>query len=206
MLENYREPWTEAEVEQLILLKDSKKTHAQIAEILGRTKASVDIKYSQVRNKSGKASWAWTHEETEILIALAESLPFSQLVIRYNQLAIKKGYQKRTILSVQDKLLSLGQSLRPNGGWYGATAIAIGLGFSKERIRGWINNGLKHHAEGPKQFYIRNDHLVEYILSHPNCLNGISNDGIWWFIALLNEDKEMKKRDGRPEYARSLTA
>lgn len=206
MLENYMSPWTEAEVEQLILLKDRKKTHAQIAEILGRTKASVDIKYSAVRSQLGGVSWAWTQEETEILIALAETLPFSQLFVRYNQIARKKGYQKRTMLSLQSKLINLGQSLRPNSGWYGATAVAVGLGFSRERIRGWINNGLKHHSEGPKQFYIRNDNLVAYILSHPNCLEGISSDGLRWFIALLNEEKEMRNHDGRPEFARSLTA
>lgn len=206
MLENYKNTWTEAEIEQLLLLKESKKTHAQIAEILGRTKASIDVKYSKVRNDLKEASRIWTHEETETLIALAETLPFSQLVIRYNQLAVKKGYQERTILSVQNKLLNLGQSLRPNSGWYGATAVIIGLGFSRERIRGWINSGLKHHSEGSKRFYIRNDHLVEYILSHPNCLEGISNDGLRWFIALLNEEKEMKNHDGRPECARSLTA
>jgi DNA-binding CsgD family transcriptional regulator len=43
MLENYKNTWTEAEIEQLLLLKDSKKTHVQIAEILGRTKASIDV-------------------------------------------------------------------------------------------------------------------------------------------------------------------
>lgn len=206
MLENWRESWTEVAVEELLRLKDSKKTHAQIAEAMGRTKASIDIKYSKIREELGQVSWTWTDEETEVLIALAETLPFSRLVVRYNQIARKKSYQKRSRTAIQNKLTSLGQSLKPSSGWYGVTAVAIGLGFSRERIRGWINNGLKHHSEGAKQFYIRNDNLVDYILSHPNCLNGISSDGIRWFIALLNEEREMRGRDGRPENARSLTA
>lgn len=206
MLENYGEAWTEVEVKQLLLLKEDKKTSEQIAKALGRTKASIDYKYHQIKHKLGEKSRTWTHEETEMLTLLAETLPVSLLFIRYNEMALKKGYKKRTLASVKRKLSELGQSLKPSSGWYGIPAISIGLGFSRERIYGWIQSGLKHHAEGKNYFYVRNDHLVAYILSHPNCLNGISDDGLCWFIALLNEEKEMRGYLGRPEYDRALSA
>lgn len=205
MLENHGEPWTEAEIERLTLLKGEGKTETEISKILGRTKSAINARWHYIKHGLGDNTRTWKHEETEVLIALAETMPFSQLFIRYNQIAVKKGYRKRTMLSVQSKLLGLGQSITPNSGWYGISAIAVGLGFSKSRIHGWISAGLKHHVEG-KNFYVRNDNLVAYILSHPNCLEGISNDGLRWFIALLNEEKEMRNHDGRPEFARSLTA
>lgn len=203
---NHKHPWTEAEIERLILLRDEKKTFLQIAKIMGRTEGSVTTKYHHLRKTIGKKSRIWTHEETELLIALAETLPRTQLFIRYNKIATKKGHQERTIASIDRKLFELGQSTKPQSGWYGTSAIAIGLGFSLSKIHTWLKAGLKHHAEGKHCFYVRNDHLVNFILSHSECLNDISNDGLQWFIALLNEEREMKGRDGRPENARSLTA
>lgn len=205
-LENFRNPWTESDLEKLLTLKDKGKTYAQISKILGRTESAVTAKAYHLRQRLGKKSQRWTHEETEDLIALAETLPRTQLLLTYNKLAAKKGYRERTMASVCRKLFELGQSVKPQSGWYGTSAIAIGLGFSLTKIHSWLQAGLKHHAEGKHCFYVRNDNLVRFILDHPICLKGISEDGLQWFLALIKEVQEMKGHEGRPEYTRSLTA
>lgn len=198
--------WTELEIEQLIMLKSQGLEIKEISKKLNRSKSAVQNKWFSIRTSdpaADKLSSSWSHEETELLIALSETLPRSILFARYNQVATSKGYQKRSLNSITLKINELGQSTAPQTGWYGTTAISIGLGFSRNRIEGWLKSGLKSHREG-KNIYVRNDHLVEYILERPSCLDGITNDGLHWFLSLLQEEKEMRGRIGRPEYMRAL--
>lgn len=197
--------WSDKDVEVLLTLKNEGKTHAYIAKLLGRTEAAVRRKDNRMRDLMGVRSYRWNKDEIELLTALAETLPRTQLYARYNELAVKKGYQKRTANGINHKLRDLGQSTKPQSGWYSTGAIAIGLGFSLTKIHGWIkHSGLEYYKEG-RNYYVRNDALVTWILEHRDSVDHLSLDGQQWLLALFLEEKEMRGRDGRPEHARSLT-
>ena len=198
-------PWTDEEIEKLLILKKQGKSYYQIGRILGRSEGAVTKKVFTIRRSTNKRSSRWTHEEIELLTALAETLPKTKLLTVYNQNATRKDYRKRSIAAISRKLFELGQSVKPQSGWYGTKAIAIGLGFSLPKIHSWLKLGLSHHTEG-NRYYVRNDYLIAFILEHPTCLNGLSEDGLQWFLALLLEEKQMRGRNGRPEYTRALEA
>lgn len=199
--------WTDTEIERLLSLRTDGMSFLKISKLLGRTCNSVRSKWYLIKNVKGKdkVCQSWSHEETELLLALAETLPRTKLLTTYNNAAVKNGFMKRSLPSISAKLFQLGQSLKPQTGWYSARAVYIGLGFSRQKMNNWIKGGLKTHKEGTN-IYIRNDNLVKFILDHPTCLNGICEDGLQWFLALLKEEKEMRGYLGRPEYDRALSA
>lgn len=198
--------WTNHEVEKLLCLRADGVGFDEISEILGRSCNSVRGKWHFIKNQKGeKKAKSWSEEKTELLIELAETLPRTQLIITYNERAVKKGFSRRTLPSISKRLFVLGQSMKPACGWYNMTNTAIGLGFSRQKISNWMKAGLKVDNEGT-HVYIRVDNLVKFILDHPTSLDGIPDEGLQWFIAILKEEKEMRGRLGRPDFVKSLIA
>lgn len=187
-------PWAPGETKRLLTLRDEGYEFGLIAQKLNRPTSSTKGKYYNIKN--GKISQHprrdWTDKEVKLLLDLAETLPKSILLTTYNEEAIANGYEVRSLPSIHHQLKKLGQSSAPQIGWYTVQSISLGLGFSKNKIKGWLETGkLKSHNEGIYT-YISVKDLVKFILDHPTCLNGLSPDGQQWFLALLKEEREAK--------------
>lgn len=183
--------WTDNEVERLLTLRNERVSFCQIAQKLDRPISSVKSKYHNIKSVKfiERTNNAWSQEEIELLINLSETLPRTKLLIAYNNVASTKGFVKRSLPSIRKQLHNLGQSLKPQTGWYSVESISIGLGFSNHKIRSWVKTGnLKIYQEG-KITYVRASDLIKFILDYPTCVINICEDGLQWFLALLKEEK-----------------
>lgn len=187
-------PWTDKEIERLLILRNEGLAFCQIAKKLGRPISSTKGKYHNIKNVkvSDNPKRDWSSEEIELLVALSETLPRTKLLIAYNNAAVSNGFIKRSIPSIRKQLHKLGQSMKPQMGWYTIESISIGLGFSRHKVKSWVNTGkIKTHNEG-KHTYIRTSDLIKFIVDHPTCILNICEDGLQWFLALLKEEREAK--------------
>lgn len=189
---NKNRMWTDNEAEALMCLRTDGKNFIEIAKKLGRTPQSVRGKWHGIKRQTGKnlVNNCWSKEEEDLLFGLAESLPKNRLLTAYNNAASKKGFLKRSLPAIISRLHVLGQSAKPQVGWNSVEAIAIGLGFSREKVQRWLDIGkLKFTKEG-SYFYVKNSHLIKFIVEHPTSLNGLSPDGLQWFLCVLRDQQK----------------
>lgn len=158
------------------------------------------------------AAWGrhpWTDEEDHALELLAETMPFQELVERYNTYyANKNGWVERSQQAIRSRLLRLQVSRRPTLDNFSLQQIAQQLDCSADRVRGWAARGLKSRKVAHNQRAVRKVDLVKFAQEQPHRFAGLDPERLLWLL----EDAEVVEmiskaspcKEGRPRAVRRL--
>lgn len=110
---------------------------------------------------------SWSEAELELLDLWAETKPKHEFVRCWNQLAACQGRPKRSLRTIESKLLKRGHSTKVEINYYSVPTIAKLLNRSESWIKYLIENGkLKAMKEGAK-WIVKTKDLRKFIRGYP---------------------------------------
>lgn len=189
------EVWNDDQTAELISLKSQGLSYSKIAEVMGREKRAVATKYRKLFPITQQLKQeSWSSQEVAFLTQLASKYPRPLVFKYYNKLAKEYGLPDRTMVAISRKLESMGREFS-RCGYLSLKQVAIGLGFTHSKIKGFIINGLEVERENGL-YYIKSDHLINFLIGNPEKLIGMPESGFLWFMKVLKEVRE-GDRNGR---------
>ena len=201
-------PWTEKDIAKLESLIKENHTKTEIADVLGRTVASVQIKANrmglQIFNTSdntGNRGRTWTQKDVRLLKEL------------WSDGAISKSKMEtqlhRSWYSIRKKALQLELGPREyNTEYLSISTICKEMCVSHDRVSNWLKLGLKKRKNhsGKVKYLIDPDDLLVFLKNHQNIFNAslvseyLFFDEPEWFIEKRKKDAKEYANSNRLEY------
>ena len=186
-----RKKWTEDDKKKLIELCESKKYNkSQIADLLGRTKRSVECQIDKlgITCEVSERRGHWSEKDIERLNNLSDK-HVSADVARLMKRSIDSINCKRQELNIEGRLLDRTYK-------WTFSQVAEALGVHKSVIsKTFVKYGLKFEKQG--RFYLVDEEdLLKFMKEHTNLWNATKCDYYLfyqypWFMEKLKEDKKV---------------
>ena len=186
--------WTEAEIAALTEMCDKKKTIRYIQrEIPTHTKTEIRTKCRSLGLEYRREKPKWTNDELRRFKEdwLNDSISTAGLLRKYD----------RTLVSLRNMARRLDLGPRPyDDSYLTVRDIAHEMKVSKDRVRTWIRQGLKHHYSrtSPKRYLIDIDDLLEFLEHHQDSFDA-SKVSSYLFYQTPKWLKEKAVRDSQQQ-------
>lgn len=138
----------------------------------------------------------WSEEEQQLLADLVDTLPRRALAKKYNRLAIKYGFSKRTMVAIYQKAKSLRVSATERqtyGGIYDGWSLREICRLLKISMiviqKSWKNKGLEIKRDG-RTWIITKTALKRFARANPECFTLIHP---YHLKAVLEDDSLVRK-------------
>jgi hypothetical protein len=138
-----------------------------------------------------KSYTLWTQVEIDLLRTLAETVPPCHIRAKYNLIASKMNFTKRSLKAIQSKCNKLGIVVKPEVQVYNVPYLAKCLGVCHTTVYSWIQeNGLKatRKCNAPyRHYYISYKELRAFVRKYPQKFAGVDSLNLFSLI----DDKKL---------------
>jgi len=121
----------------------------------------------------------WSADAVDFLGDIEGMDRFDFIVAKFNKQARKQGWAERSPIAIRVKLKRLGYSIRPTLDGFNCRTLAGYLDVYKDRVHGWVEDGLLVAAPGlggGSSRRIKTSDLIVFATKYPAKLHGIHPD------------------------------